>query len=83
MYRRSMDGTWRVIGIENSRMYGLRYLLTFGAGSLGWNGLCRRRIVLRRFGRSPMIAKEGTELVVLLVLLCWSFQQSMIKVALL
>ncbi len=30
-----------------------------------------------------MIAKEGTELVVLLVLLCWSFQQSMIKVALL
>ncbi len=66
-----MDGAWRVIGIENRRMYGLRYLLRFGAGNLEWNGFCRRRIVLRRFGRSPRIAKEGAKLVVLLVLSCW------------
>lgn len=70
MNRRSMDGAWRVIGIENGRMYGLRYSLAFGAGNFEEDGLCRRRIVLRSFGRSPRIVKEGAELIVLLVLLC-------------
>lgn len=71
MHRRSMDGAWRVIGIENSRMYGLRCPPAFGARNFEWDGLCTRRIALCRFRRLPRIAKEGAKLVVLLVFLCW------------
>lgn len=71
MHRRSMDGAWRVIGIENGRMYGLRYPLALGTGNFKGDRLCGQRIGLRRLGSSPRIAEKGAELVVLLVLFCW------------